>query len=132
MLRFRNTSICVYFLSRSASTGTLGKSRPRRVQREPSGGSPSMSSDVESHVLSRIAAAPIRRDPFAHCVIDEVFPAEFYESVIDHWPEEASWRPLAESGRVARESYAERMVILMTQDGFARLDPMRRAFWQEE
>lgn len=91
-----------------------------------------MSFDVEAHVLSRIAAAPIRRDPFAHCVIDDVFPAEFYESIIARWPEETSWRPLAESGRVARESYAERLVILMTQDGFARLDPARRLFWQQE
>lgn len=88
-----------------------------------------MSSDVESHVLQRIAAAPICREPFAHCVIDGVFPADFYEAILEHWPEEASWRPL--SGRVEK-TYAERFVVLMTDPDYARLDQRRRIFWKEE
>ena len=91
-----------------------------------------MSSSVEAHVLERIAAAPVLREPFAHCVVDEVFPADFYESIIDHWPEEESWQALAESGRVGKGNYEERMVVLMDPPGFARLDPARRAFWREQ
>lgn len=87
-----------------------------------------MSSSVEAHVLARLAAAPVLHQPFAHCVVDGVFPADFYESIIDHWPEEESWQPLSESGRVTGD-YAERKVVLMNAGGYARLDAGRRAFW---
>ncbi len=90
-----------------------------------------MSSAVEAHVLSRIGRATVVREPFAHCVIDDIFPAEFYEDIIDHWPGESAWLPLGESGRVSRDRYRERMVVLMDQAGFARLDPARRAFWSQ-
>ena len=89
-----------------------------------------MSSTVEAYVLGRIASATIVREPFAHCVIDDIFPQDFYESVIDHWPEESSWRPLAESGRV--KGYAERLVVLMEPDSLARLESGRRTFWERE
>ena len=91
-----------------------------------------MSSSVESAVLARIAAAPVLREPFEHCVIDRIFPDEFYESIIDHWPEEESWQSLSESGRVSEGSYEERKVVLMTAAGFARLDAQRRPFWERE
>jgi hypothetical protein len=90
-----------------------------------------MSSDVESHVVRRIGAAPIVPHPFPHCVIDGIFPPQFYESIIDFWPEEPSWQPLAESGRVSKESYPERHVVLMTEHDLARLDRARREFWQQ-
>lgn len=91
-----------------------------------------MYSTVEAHVIARIEAAPIARAPFAHCVIDRIFPADLYESIIDQWPEEASWESLAESGRVGKGNYAERKVVLMNSAGFARLDARRRAFWQRD
>ena len=88
-----------------------------------------MSAKVEAHVLERIAAAPVRREPFAHCIVDQIFPADFYEEIIDHWPQEESWESLSESGRVT--GYAERMVVLMNAAGYARLDEARRAFWHD-
>src|SRR5687767_11488488 len=88
-----------------------------------------MTNDAEAHVLERIAAAPVRREPFAHCIVDGVFPADFYEEIIDHWPQEESWQPLSESGRVT--GYAERMAVLMNPPGYARLDETRREFWRQ-
>jgi hypothetical protein len=91
-----------------------------------------MSSEVEAHLIERIAAAPVLREPFSHCVIDGVFPEDFYESIIDRWPDEESWQPLPESGRVSKGSYAERMVVLMNAQGYARLDAGRREFWSRQ
>jgi hypothetical protein len=91
-----------------------------------------MSSSVKTHVLSRIASAPVHRTPFPHCIVDGIFPADFYESIIDHWPEERSWQPLSESGRVAKGAYSQRMVVLMNDDGYARLDEATRHFWRHE
>ena len=75
-------------------------------------------------------------EPFAHCIVDDIFPPDFYESLIDYWPEEASWRPLAESGRVSARTgalaYGERQVVLMNDVGLGRLDDERRRFWEDE
>lgn len=89
-----------------------------------------MSSAVEEHVLQRIAASVVSRTPFPHCVVDAVFPSDFYESIIDYWPHEPSWEPLAESGRVGKGAYPQRHVVLMNELGFARLDGGRRVFWE--
>ncbi len=88
-----------------------------------------MSSSAEAHVLARLAAAPVRREPFAYCVADDVFPRDFYESIIDHWPEEAGWESISETGRVGKGNYSTRHVVLMNDAGYARLDPGRREFW---
>lgn len=91
-----------------------------------------MFSDVEARVLERIAAAPVLPEPFPHCVIDEVFPEQFYEAIIDYWPQEESWQPLSETGRVSPGAYSARQVVLMDPDGFASLDEGRRAFWAQQ
>jgi len=88
-----------------------------------------MFSEVETHVVERIATAAVLREPFPHCVIDGVFPRDFYESVIDFWPEEGTWQALIDSGRVNKHVSAERMVVLMNAAGYARLDAARRSFW---
>jgi hypothetical protein len=88
-----------------------------------------MFSAVEAHVLERISAAQVRPEPFPHCVIDEIFPTDFYESILDHWPQAESWEPLSASGRV--RGYDERFAVLMDDRGFARLDDSRRALWRD-
>jgi hypothetical protein len=91
-----------------------------------------MFSGVEAHVLGQIAAAPLLREPFPYCVIDAVFPEEFYEAIIDYWPQDRSWQPLSESGRVSPGAYSARQVVLMNDQGYARLDEERREFWARE
>src|SRR3954452_15974802 len=110
------------FSNRWDFPGTLLRLQPRREPRAPSPVLQNMSFDVERHVLASIAAAPILREPFAHCVIDGIFPPKFFEDILDHWPEETSWQPLGESGRVTDRAYGERRVVLMNDAGLARLD----------
>lgn len=86
-----------------------------------------MSSGVERHVLERIRAAPVAEDPFPHCVIDEVFPAEFFEDIIDHWPALDAFIPIAETGRV-KVPYEERRVLRVPED-IARLTEAQRELW---
>jgi hypothetical protein len=88
-----------------------------------------MSSAVEAHVLARLAAAPVVQEPFPHVVVDDVFPPDFYEDIIDHWPGEPSWQAISESGRVTGD-YSARQVVLMDPAGYARLEGEPRAFWE--
>jgi hypothetical protein len=90
-----------------------------------------MSSSVEAHVLERLRTAPVLREPFPHCVIDQIFPKDFYEAIIDSWPQEESWMPLSDSGRVSRGAYCARMVVLMDPAGFARLEGECGRVWRD-
>lgn len=89
-----------------------------------------MYSDAEAKLLERLARAPVLAEPFAHCIVDDVFPADFYEAVIDYWPEQSSWRPLGESGRVSSGTYGERFIVPMTAAGYERLAVEQRTFWE--
>jgi hypothetical protein len=40
--------------------------------------------------------------------------------------------PLSESGRVSKDKYAERMVVLMDPAGLARLGEARHSFWRDQ
>jgi hypothetical protein len=86
-----------------------------------------MSSAVEEFVLARIAQAPIREKPFPHCVIDGAFPEEFYEDIIDAWPDGSEFVSLDETGRTSG-NYSNRKVVLLP-GGLAGLAQARREFW---
>ena len=38
------------------------------------------------HVLQRIMEADIQLEPFAHAIIDQVFPDDYYQSLLEHFP----------------------------------------------
>jgi hypothetical protein len=86
-----------------------------------------MSLAVEEFVLARIAEAPVRETPFPHCVIDGAFPAEFYEDIIDAWPEDGEFVSIGDTGRVTGK-YDKRKVVLLP-GGLAALAQARRDFW---
>jgi hypothetical protein len=45
-----------------------------------------------AHVAAAIRACDIREQPFAHAVIDDVFPREFYGEMLHHWPRRRALR----------------------------------------
>lgn len=73
--------------------------------------------------MERIAAAPVEREPFPHCVVDDVFPADFYESLLDEWPDAAAFRRLVDTNRVGKTYSPARRVVELEKAG---------AFWREE
>jgi hypothetical protein len=73
----------------------------------------------------------VLHDPFAHCVVDGIFPREFYEDIIDHWPAEESFVSLSATGRL-KGGDDTRQVVLFSDAHFARLDEGRRSFWADQ
>ena len=90
-----------------------------------------MFSDVDATLIQRIAAAPIERDPFPHCIIDDIFPKDFHQSLLDHWPASDLLRSQADTGRVTSGAYKERMVLEFVPEQLARLDDAQRDFWRQ-
>jgi len=85
---------------------------------------------VEGFVLERIAAAAIAREPFGHLVVDRIFPQEFYEEILEHWPAPERFVGNQEAGRIAYA--AERRVLNLDAEHLARLEPGQAAFWKKE
>lgn len=86
---------------------------------------------VMRHVLQRIENTQVKTHPFPYLVVDDLFPADYYEEILSHLPDESSMKPLGESGRVARDAYRERLALLFEHDEFERMPERQRVFWRE-
>jgi len=87
--------------------------------------------DLDATLIQRITDAPTERDPFPHCIIDNIFPDEFYHSLLEHWPAANLFGSQATTGRVTSGAYKERMVFEFAPERLARLDDPRREFWRQ-
>ena len=43
--------------------------------------------DVHNHVFSRIGETVLETDPFPHCCVRDVFPEDFYATLVEQLPE---------------------------------------------
>lgn len=91
-----------------------------------------MSSAVEDHVAARINETPIQRLPSPHFHTDNVFPADFYEELLENFPGDENFTLLGDTGRVPAGLYPDRSVFLPGDDAsLAQLPAAKQAFWGE-
>ena len=90
-----------------------------------------MYSDVEQHVIYRIANAPLREYPYPHICVDSIFPEDFYTRLRRHWPGVSVLVSLAATGRVTGGAYAERFILPLTASAIQTLPQGLRGFWME-
>jgi len=83
-----------------------------------------------TRLLDRFKDAPIKTDPFPHVVIQNLFPADYYEEILRQFPSDEQMIPLSETGRTGN-AYRERLVTLFDEPGFNRLTPEQRQFWAQ-
>ena len=86
---------------------------------------------VLQHLLERVEKATVTESPFPYLVVDQVFPDDYYAQMIEHFPTGDSLRSISETGRVRQDLYKERLVVLFTDDEFARMTPRQQRFWRE-
>ena len=88
-----------------------------------------MSSDVDLHVLYKIANAPINPFPFPHIYVRDVFPPDYYRALREHLPPQQALRTLTSLGRVS--DYPDsRLVLPLTSDEIGALPEPCRGFWR--
>lgn len=85
---------------------------------------------VLEHIIARIQATEVQREPFPHLVIDNFFPEDYFQKILEEFPLDEEMIPLSETGRTAGQ-YKERLVTLFTPEHFARLSESRQLFWQQ-
>ncbi|CAO3430277.1 hypothetical protein [Azospirillum doebereinerae] len=82
------------------------------------------SADAAGHTLRRLREAPLRTDPFPHCVIPEILPAALYERALAHWP-------VTEEMRLAQQELPLRYQTPLDDRWLAGRPEESSAVWRE-
>ncbi len=90
-----------------------------------------MSCAAEEHVIERINAASITRLPSPHFHVDNVFPEDYYNQLLQNSLDDSDFTCLGETGRVPAGSYPERFVFVPDPETLRTLPPAKQTFWQE-
>jgi hypothetical protein len=65
-------------------------------------------------------------DPFDHCVINDVFPVDFFNAAHQNWPGDDVVVSIEDTGRT--DAYSERHVMLYEDRFFEKLSPSMQNF----
>ncbi len=84
-------------------------------------------SGAESYAGAQVAKAPLLTEPFEHCIVDDVLPAEVFDAIHENWPSDDILKSLPELGRT--KGYQERFVMLMQQEFLDQLPEHQRDVW---
>lgn len=71
-------------------------------------------------MLERLKSAPLQDQPFPYFIIDEVFPPEAYDELLNHIPTDEEFET----------SDPCRYGLALNDSGLARLDMVKRVYWQ--
>ena len=88
-----------------------------------------MSSSAELHVAYKVANAPVKLFPYPHFYIENIFPADFYQSLQASLPDPSAMLPIADVRPV--KGYKERFVFELGGAQLATLPESKRVFWDE-
>lgn len=90
-----------------------------------------MSSYAEHHLIYRIANTEVRRFPYPHFYVENVFPADFYARVRAFFPSSEAM-PALKTIRPVGSGYPEqRLCIPLAPEALQTLPDGQREFWSE-
>jgi hypothetical protein len=91
---------------------------------------PVVGSEERAHVRQAILGAPLRTDPSPYVLVEDVFSAPFYETMLRLFPDKSAFTPWQHTG-VPPEFFGtyERRGQLVLPDGSKRLPPDQQEFW---
>lgn len=88
-----------------------------------------MHSDFGEHVIYQMLNAPLRKYPFPHIFVEEIFPKEFYQELLLKLPPKNDYKPIDALGLVPPGTYRERHVFPFAPDFLNKLPEDRKDFW---
>lgn len=86
---------------------------------------------LRNFVVGAIDAAPRHDAPFAHLVLERVFPDDTYAAILGHMPEAADYRPMhgRSKGHDLADGTHTRVKIDLFPEYIRHLPPDKRAVW---
>jgi hypothetical protein len=88
-----------------------------------------MSSNVNLHVLYKVANAPVNLYPFPHIYVRDIFPPDFYRVLREHLPPAGVYKDLKELNRVGAGYPDTRLVMMVSPENIQALAEPFRSFW---
>lgn len=90
-----------------------------------------MSSHAEQYTLYQIANAPLRRHPFPHILVQEVFEPALYRRILEQLLPPELMQPIKEVRAVGAKYSDQRFVFPLTPDQVSALPQRYAGFWEE-
>lgn len=90
-----------------------------------------MNSEVLECVIQRMANAKVEKEPYSYFHIDSVFPKEFYQELIDSFPDPSCYHPLGETGGVRKGTYTQRFCLFLENEHLSQLPFAHMIFWTQ-
>lgn len=84
---------------------------------------------VVQHMVSRCRKASLVDEPFPYFFIEDLFPDEYYQQLLDNKPNNSQLVLMSSSGRTQGGVFDDRLMLDMTEDEFLKLDAQRQSFW---
>lgn len=90
-----------------------------------------MFSAAKRHTMEKIASAPLRREPFVHMVVGEIFPPDFYAEMQARKLSDRSYIPLKDTGRVGGNYSPARLCFMQDSAPADAAEAKNVGFWKE-
>lgn len=91
----------------------------------------SAAEDAFDSARNKIESADVEKYPFPALYLSNLFPAQFYAEIQNHFPSNEQMQPLGETGRVSEGAYPNRYVTLFNKEHLERLSPEKKLFWEK-
>ena len=90
----------------------------------------SIEQEIVKHVIHAIEETDASDEPYCHYYVENVFPPDIYEEMLERLPEPEAYQPLnlKEWSRANGESTRDR--LFLSEEGLAGLPGETRKFWQ--
>lgn len=85
--------------------------------------------EVLAHVVDKISNAEVINEPFPHFYIEEVFPEDFYNKLLETLPGGALYKKWTDVGRVKEKQYSRRIQWYLEEEWMMDFPEEVRTFW---
>ena len=84
---------------------------------------------VVQHMVGRCRKASLVDEPFPYFFLEDLFPDEYYQQLLDSKPNNSQLEPMSSSGRTQGGVFDDRLMLDMTEDEFLKLNAQQQSFW---
>ncbi|MES2121502.1 MAG: hypothetical protein V4492_01845 [Chlamydiota bacterium] len=88
-----------------------------------------MDDNIFQHVLDRVANAAVSDAPYPHFFVENVFPEEFYQTLLAHLPSPDLMTSLAQTEKVTKGFYLDRFITSLGEEELLQLPFDQFLFW---
>lgn len=84
---------------------------------------------AQSHFIRRLDQAVVDLEPYPHFYIEQVFPEDYYQLMIELLPTQEAYRKWTDVGKVKLEQYSRRDQCYLEPEWLNAQPPKQRNFW---